>query len=557
MQATITSRVLRLLALLFAISMIAASCGGDSDTSGEATDSDADTTESADDSDDEKTEVTIAPTEQEAEEDDGDAEEEAEPIVPASGTLRYVEFSPVTTFNPAGAQTAQSAYLYPVYDTLTRQRNDFSLEPNLATGWTQPDSNTWVFTLRDDVTFHDGAAFDASVMVANLDYHSSFEGNPNAAAWGTYAGAEATGDYEVTVSFNSPAPQFPLQMSLVMGMMISPNALDGSDLTRDPQGSGAWIWNAGDSEAGVTEVYDLNPEYWNPAVQGVERVTVTGVPDNNARMNALLTGEADIMATTRDAQIQTGLDGGMELVAVPNYFPYLLVVDRAGEKDAPLADPNVRRAILLAMDLDAYNDAIHAGKGDGVGGYYPSAFSQFHDPAAAVNTYDPDEAKRLLDEAGYGDGLTIEMPIMPAIAPQVELIAQMLGASGITVDLVQINNGELGPRLLSREFGISWIRALLDHPAGNLPAMSITPWDTFQVGDLQAVADLVAEASVSEDPEEARGLYAQATEILLDSGTIIPLGHAGQNAMHAPNVDGVVMGLGMQSPYPHGVRIAG
>ena len=58
-------------------------------------------------------------------------------------------------------------------------------------------------------------------------------------------------------------------------------------------------------------MYDLNPEYWNPAVQGVERVTVTGVPDNNARMNALLTGEADIMATTRDAQIQTGLDGGM------------------------------------------------------------------------------------------------------------------------------------------------------------------------------------------------------------------------------------------------------
>ena len=98
-----------------------------------------------------------------------------------------------------------------------------------------------------------------------------------------------------------------------MGMMISPNFLDGTDLTRNPQGSGPWIWNDGDSEAGVTEVFDLNPNYWNPADQGVERVTVTLVADNNARMNALLTGEADIMATTRDAQIDTGLDGDMNL----------------------------------------------------------------------------------------------------------------------------------------------------------------------------------------------------------------------------------------------------
>ena len=47
----------------------------------------------------------------------------------------------------------------------------------------------------------------------------------------------------------------------------------------------------------------------------------------------------------------------------------------------------------------------------------------------------------------------------------------MLGATGINVGLDQINNGELGPRMLSKEYGISWLRALLDHPVGNLPAL--------------------------------------------------------------------------------------
>ncbi|WP_419863286.1 ABC transporter substrate-binding protein [Candidatus Poriferisodalis sp.] len=99
----------------------------------------------------------------------------------------------------------------------------------------------------------------------------------------------------------------------------------------------------------MTEVYNLNPNYWNPADQGVETVTVTAVPDNNARLSALLTGEADIMSTTRDAQIDAGTEAGNVLISVPNFFAYLLVTDRAGEFDSPLGDERVRRAILLSL----------------------------------------------------------------------------------------------------------------------------------------------------------------------------------------------------------------
>ena len=299
-------------------------------------------------------------------------------------------------------------------------------------------------------------------------------------------------------------------------MMISPNAprWRRSDAFAR-KGSGPWVHSDADSQAGVTEVYTLNENYWNPADQGVERVSITSFPDNcrppqraDQRARVEIAGH-----TIADAQIEAGLDAGAELVAVPNFFPHILITDRGGELNPALGDERVRQAIALSVDRAAYSDAIHAGRSDTSGGVYPSNFSQFYwSEFDDKNSYDPEQARALLAEAGYADGVTITMPIMPAIAPPVEMIVQMLGASGITVELEQINNGELGPRVLSKEFGITWLRALLDHPsAGNLPALAIRPWDTFQLGDLAEVDALVAEAAVADDVEAARELYAQAS----------------------------------------------
>ena len=560
-MTTTNGRIWRSLVAVLALSMMAAACGGSDDAASDegGSDADAGATESESNDQDEAAEIVVEAEEQPASEealDDTEQADEPEVIPPPSGELRIAEFGAVTSFNPAAVNSAQFGFLIPVYDTLTRQDAGLSVVPGLATSWTRPNPNTWEFTVRDDVQFHDGTPFDAQVAVDNIVYHTSFEGNPNAGAWGGFVEARVIDATTFQVEFDVPKPQFPLTMSTIPGMMINPNYLDGSDLTRNPQGSGPWMHVDGESQAGVTEVYVLNPAYWNPADQGVEQISITGFPDNNARINALITGEVEISATVADTQVVTGLDAGMKLVSVPNLFPFILITDRNGELNPALADERVRQAIAYSIDRDAYNDAVHAGRADASGGIYPSNFSQFHWPEFDdLFAYDPDRARELLDEAGYGDGLTITMPIMPAIAPAVELIVQMLGATGINVELDQINNGELGPRMLSKEYGISWLRALLDHPVGNLPALAIRPWDTFQVGDLAPVDELVAEASVSDDPEEARELYAQASELLLESGTIISLGHAGQNAMYAPNVDGVVMGLGMQSPYPHGIRI--
>jgi len=553
------STIRRWLALVLALTMLAAACGsddGDDTEAGETEDETTDTTAAG-------IETTVGGSDEgdaDEEEDEGDGAAEAGA---PSGTLRYVEFSPVTTFDPARAQTAQSVYLYPVYDTLTRQNNDFGLEPALATSWEQPDANTWVFQLRDDVTFHDGTALDGQVVADNMNRSKAVEGNPNGATWAGFTEASATGDYEVTATFAVPQPQFPIEMSMVMGMMVSPTAMaDETDLTRDPQGSGPWIWQDGESEAGVTEVYTLNDAYWNPADQGVERIEATAVPDNVARLNALLTGETDIMGSIRDAQIGDALDEGNEVISVPNYFPYMGIVGRGGDGvDADLLQTDlIRQAVAYAIDRDAYNQAIHAGRGDDKGGIYPSAFSDWHVPELDDTfTYDPEKSMELLAEAGFPDGITLKTPIMPAIQPHVELVTQMLGAVGITVEQTQINNGELGPRVRAGEWGLYWGRELLYHPANTYPKYTSETgvWNPFRLGDLADVDAIVAEGAAATDLEAQKELFAEAAGELINRNIIVPLAHGSQNGAYAPNVTGVVMGLNMQAIMPYGVRVEG
>src|SRR5690606_16028346 len=153
--------------------------------------------------------------------------------------------------------------------------------------------------------------------------------------------------------FSEPAPAFPLEMSMVMGMMVSPDALDG-DLTRAPAGSGPWIWQADESQAGVVEVFELNPDYWDPSVQGVERIEVQAIADNNARVNALMAGDIDLASSVQANQVADLESAGMDVVNVAATLPFLVIVDREGATVPALADVRVRQAIGYAIDREAF-----------------------------------------------------------------------------------------------------------------------------------------------------------------------------------------------------------
>jgi peptide/nickel transport system substrate-binding protein len=141
---------------------------------------------------------------------------------PPLGDLRIADFGDVTTFDPAMTQFAQAGYLYPVYDTLVRQRPAGELVPHLATSWSMPDPTTWRFELRDDVLFHDGSRFDAPAVKANLERAKATQGNPNAPTFASITDVVVVDPTTVDVHFAGPNPTFPLEMSMVQGMMVAP-----------------------------------------------------------------------------------------------------------------------------------------------------------------------------------------------------------------------------------------------------------------------------------------------------------------------------------------------
>ena len=195
------------------MSMMAAACGGSDDAASDegGSDADAGATESESNDQDEAAEIVVEAEEQPASEealDDTEQADEPEVIPPPSGELRIAEFGAVTSFNPAAVNSAQFGFLIPVYDTLTRQDAGLSVVPGLATAWTRPNPNTWEFTVRDDVQFHDGTPFDAQVAVDNIVYHTSFEGNPNAGAWGASLKPESSTPPRSRWSSTCPSPSF-------------------------------------------------------------------------------------------------------------------------------------------------------------------------------------------------------------------------------------------------------------------------------------------------------------------------------------------------------------
>jgi peptide/nickel transport system substrate-binding protein len=484
----------------------------------------------------------------------------AEALIEPEGTLRIADFGDVLTFDPAHSQATQAGYLYPVYDTLVRQDSSQELVPHLATGWSQPDPTSLRFTLRDDVVFHDGSRFDADTVKANLERAKADPGNPNGPTFAAMTEVIVVDSTTVEVRFSEPAPTFLLEMSMVQGMMVSSAALEsGVDLTRDPHGSGPWTWSRDASQEGVREVYELTSDYWAPELQGVERIEISVVPDNLARFAALQTGQVDIVYSGTGNQIDDAGAAGLDVYALDLEAHWLMITDRDGVLAPPLADDRVRQAIAHAIDRGGYVAAVYEGVGSASGGLVPPAVTNWYDPALVdVPTFDPKLSRQLLADAGYPDGFEMDMPTMPVMQSNVEAIAQMLGAVGIDLNLVPLQNGQLGGEMRRGGFPMALGIAAMFHPHEILArfASGSSPLNPFHVDDTSAIDDGLSRAAEAE-PDEAKAIYSEVVREVIETGIMLPVSFEPVVNFAGPHVTGVFIPLGVRSAYPYGVRVDG
>ncbi|HWL43723.1 MAG TPA: ABC transporter substrate-binding protein [Ilumatobacter sp.] len=355
--------------------------------------------------------------------------------------LRIASPSPLLALNPAKGTAGyqQSMFLSPAYTPLFYRGPD-GYEPGLALEWGYTDDTRTVFEmeLRPGVKFSDGADFNAQALVDWLNYLQT-AGNPSIANW-TFESVEATGPMTVQITLAEPNPSFEfLWSSHHMPISpASPNALtDPTVLDTQTFGTGKWMIDPDETITGQTYVYVRNPYYWDPDDVDWDRVEVSVITDENAALNAMRTGEIDLMFGSRGTA-DVARDAGLIPYQQSMVLSQISLLDRRGELVPALSDLRVRQALNYAIDRPAvatlwYGDADHAASQLALPG--TSAWSEeFED----FYPYDPERAKELLEEAGYGDGFDLTIwvnPTAPGYVEAAEIAAPYWQAIGVNADI--------------------------------------------------------------------------------------------------------------------------
>ncbi|MHA6513288.1 ABC transporter substrate-binding protein [Tessaracoccus sp. Z1128] len=362
------------------------------------------------------------------------------------------------SWDPAQAHVGHRLQPYQtVYDSLILREPDGSYAPMLATEWGYTDETNLVFSLdlRTDVTFSDGAAFDAAAVVANIDHFKTANGRQAGQA-AAVASAAAVDEDTVEITLSQPDPALEYYLSQALGLMGSPEALGTDELDRMPVGTGPYVMDAAQAVVGSQYVFTAREDYWNPELQKWDQITLKLLADVTSRVNGLVSGEVD--ATLLDATTYQQAQGaGFELLEYATDWQGLLLLDRDGAVNPALGDVRVRQAINYAFDREALLKELGGGFGDITSQVFGPDTSAFLPELEDYYTYDPDKARELLAEAGYADGLTIEMPILTPGAETIMTFAtQQLADIGITVKQTSVPGADYVGMLGQGKFASAW-----------------------------------------------------------------------------------------------------
>jgi peptide/nickel transport system substrate-binding protein len=283
--------------------------------------------------------------------------------------------------------------------------------PHLAESWRLVNDLTWEFRLRHEVRFHNGEPFNATTVKYNFerlmtpDQKSPQRGN---IAW--LERVDVVDDYTVRLVTKEPYPIVPEHLTNVQ--MIPPayaKQVGDKELAKNPVGTGPYRFVSWPKAQQV--VLEANADYWKgpPAVQTVVFRTI---PETATQIAELLAGSVDIIRTVPPEQIPAIEASGMAYVSKA---PILRVVyigfdclGRDPTSQTALKDMRVRQAIAYAIDVDAIIHHILGGLAVRTAtGVTPMHFGYDGDPIKYA--YDPQKAKALLVEAGYADGLQLNL----------------------------------------------------------------------------------------------------------------------------------------------------
>lgn len=428
-----------------------------------------------------------------------------------------------------------------IFDTLVWSGDDLQIEPGLATSWTPIDEDTWRFTLREGVKFHDGSAFDAEDVKFSIERIPVVSGPTTTTIYVRRVKAVEIVD-PLTIDIHTDGPAATLPYDFVRLFIVSSDAAKDYS-TPETANEG---FNGGPAAVGTGpfKLVSWEPkgdlvlarfdDYWRgPAAW--ETVIRKEMPNDSARLAALKAGQVDVinyvssvdyLALQRDPSVDTVVGDSVYVMNLQldqrENPPGVRAVGGGKLASNPLRDPRVREAIDSAIDRETMVGIVLEGLGKPANQMMPPGFfgSNAGIPTPA---YDPAKARALLAEAGYPDGFEIDLYCtsdrLPGDGAICQGLGQMFTQVGIRTNVNALSRTVYFPAQARREYGVfmnGW-GTLTGEASYTLGSLAHSEAPDLKLGAFNRIeyknpdVDALLQAAATEmDEAKRRALYEEA-----------------------------------------------
>ncbi len=427
--------------------------------------------------------------------------------------------------------------LYGIHDALLKPMPEGNYTPSLAESWTiSPDAKVYEFKLRKGVKFHNGDLFTADDVVFSFWRYKSAQAKT---IQGKTEKVEAVNPHLVRIQFKEPFPDF-LEYFMPGGSAICwivpkkyVEKVGDAEYKRHPIGCGPYKFV--EFVAGVRVVAEAFEEYWRK-VPHIKRIEFIIVSEPATRLAMVRRGEADIATLMQGVFYEdVKKDPKLRLLHPLSPVTWLVYIGTQWDPKSPWADARVRKAASLAIDRKSLADIFMPGckgvgtlamEGDPMGVYFPA------DP------YDPEQAKKLLAEAGYPKGLHGGKfyPYQGGYWPYGEQIMTYWKAVGINVDTILLDR----PAWFANRQGGKMKGSLFIDPAplatiGARLGYLFGPTSYGNYPDLKALWD---QYQPEVNPKVRKDLMERIQKMIYERTMFIPLTDTNSPAAIGPRVKG-------------------
>ena len=345
------------------------------------------------------------------------------------------------------AASIPQVLLYNVYETLIKVDSEGKLRPLLAQNWeVSTDRKAYTFYLNPAAKFASGAPVDAEAVRANIE---RLRNDPKLtetlrAQLEVIDTVEVQDPARVVITLNRPSLMWLYEMSSTLGMMVDPTFT--GDLANVTAGSGPYKLET--HNRGQSVVLSRNEEYWGTPGR-FDEVTFRYSTDPNPTNASMLAGDLDVIANLQlpDALPQFADTSRFTTITGTTNGEVVLGLNNTTEA---LSKPEVRRALTMAIDRKALLDTVWNGQGTLIGSMVVPTDPWWED-LSNLTPYDPEQAKELLAEAGYGDGLTLRLrvPVIPYAVKSAQFVASQLRDIGVTATIEELEFSRWIPEVLT------------------------------------------------------------------------------------------------------------